>query len=176
MRDVSDGECVGWSADEKSIIPNAEALASYRYRESTRIETLPLVRRFERCYNRTAVRILLVDDDPSAARLYRAMLVNDGHQVVTLDSGIDAVEAAEREPFDLVITDFNMPGIKGDVTLSLLRARLPELPVVILTSETSPTVERRTRDAGAAAFLRKPCSAEVLARAVMRARKKPTAS
>jgi two-component system response regulator FlrC len=117
----------------------------------------------------------LVDDDPDAARLYRAMLASDGHEVVTLDSGIDAVEAVEREAFDLVITDFNMPGIKGDVTLSLLRARRPELPVVILTSEPSPTVERRARDAGAAAFLHKPCSADVLGRAVARTRRKPTA-
>lgn len=120
------------------------------------------------------MRILLVDDDPDAARLYRSMLVKDGHEVVVHDSGIDAVEAAAKQPFDLVITDFNMPGIKGDVTLSLLRQRVPDLPVVILTSETSPTVERRARDAGATAFLRKPCTADVLARTVARARKKPT--
>ena len=52
----------------------------------------------------SAVRILLVDDDPDAARLYRSMLVKDGHEVVVLDSGIDAVEVA-KQPFDLVITD-----------------------------------------------------------------------
>lgn len=124
------------------------------------------------------MRILLVDDDPAATRLYRAMLASEGHEVLVFDSGVDAVEAAEREGarLDLVITDFNMPGIKGDVTLSLLRARLPELPVVILTSEPSPTVERRARDAGAAAFLRKPCSAELLSRTVARVRKKPDAA
>jgi len=128
------------------------------------------------CYDRSAVRILLVDDDPAAVRLYRAMLVQEGHEVVVCDSGVDAVEAAGRDQFDLVITDFNMPGIKGDVTLSLIRARFPDLPVVILTSEPSPTVERRARDAGAAAFLRKPCSADLLARTVARSRKKPTAA
>ena len=128
----------------------------------------------ERCYNEQAVRILLVDDDPSSTRLYRAMLANDGHEVITVDSGIDAVEAAAAERFDLVITDFNMPGIKGDVTLSLLRAKLPDLPVVVLTSEPSPAVEKRARAAGAAGFLRKPCTADVLARTVERARKKAT--
>ncbi len=121
------------------------------------------------------MRILLVDDDPSATRLYRAMLINDGHEVVTVDSGVDAVETAASDHFDLVITDFNMPGIKGDVTLSLLRTRLPDLPVVILTSEPSPTVERRARAAGAAAFLRKPCTADVLTRTIERARKKGSA-
>jgi len=115
------------------------------------------------------VRILLVDDDPAAARLYRSMLLNEGHEVVVLDSGIDAVEAASAAPFDLVLTDLNMPGIKGDVTLSLLRARAPNLPVVVLTSETSTAVEKRARDAGATAFLRKPCPAELLVRTVARA-------
>ncbi len=128
------------------------------------------------CYNRPAVRILLVDDDPSATRLYRTMLVNEGHDVVALESGVEAVEAALRERFDLVITDFNMPGIKGDVTLSLLHARLPDLPVVILTSEPSAALEKRARDAGAAAFLRKPCSADVLSRTIARCRRPSTAA
>lgn len=124
------------------------------------------------------MRILLVDDDPAATRLYRAILANEGHEVLVFDSGVDAVEAAEREGarLDVVITDFNMPGIKGDVTLSLLRTRLPDLPVIILTSEPSPTVERRARDAGAAAFLRKPCSPELLSRTVARVRKKSDAA
>jgi CheY-like chemotaxis protein len=119
------------------------------------------------------VRILLVDDDPDATRLYRAMLANDGHEVVAVDSGIDAVEAATAQPFDLVLTDFNMPGIKGDVTLSLLRARIPTLPVIIMTSETSVSLEKRAREAGAAAFLRKPCTPEVLTRTVARVGRKP---
>jgi len=122
------------------------------------------------------VRVLLVDDDPAARRLYCAILVNEGHEVVALDAGVDAVEAATREPFALVITDFNMPGIKGDVTLSLLRARLPELPVVILTSDPSPALERHARDAGAAAVLRKPCTAELLKRTLARVAAKPRAA
>lgn len=115
------------------------------------------------------MRVLLVDDDPAATRLYGTMLTREGHTVVVLDSGVDAVEAAARDRFDVVVTDFNMPGIKGDVTLSLLRARHPALPVVILTSEASPQLERHARHAGAAGFLRKPCSADELARALARA-------
>lgn len=130
----------------------------------------------EKCYDGPAVRILLVDDDPSATRLYRTMLANAGHDVVTLDSGVDAVEAAARERFDVVVTDFHMPGIKGDVTLSLLRTRQPQLPVVILTSEASVTIERHARDAGAAAFLRKPCNVETLARTLSRVVRKSGAS
>ena len=42
------------------------------------------------------MRILLVDDDPAATRLYRTILTNEGHEVLVFDSGVDAVEAAER--------------------------------------------------------------------------------
>lgn len=117
------------------------------------------------------MRILLVDDDPDALRLYRTLLAKEGHEVVTFDSGIDAVEAAERERFDVAITDFNMPGIKGDTTLSLMRARSPKLPVVVLTSESADAVERKARAAGAAAFLRKPCPADVLARTLAKVKR-----
>jgi CheY-like chemotaxis protein len=115
------------------------------------------------------MRILFVDDDPAALRLYRTMLAKEGHEVVVFDSGVDAVEAAARDRFDVVLADVIMPGIKGDVALSLLHARDPALPVVILTSDASEALERRIRDAGAAAFLRKPCTAELLTRTLSRA-------
>ncbi len=119
------------------------------------------------------MRILLVDDDPADVRLYRAMLAAAGHEVVVRDSGVEAVELAGGERFDLVVTDFQMPGLKGDVTLSLLRVRLPSLPVIILTSDPSPALERRARTLGAAGFLRKPCSADLLGRTIDRAARRP---
>lgn len=117
------------------------------------------------------MRILLVDDDPNAIRLYRTLLVSDGHEVQTVESGVEAVEAVEASGdhgFDVVVSDFNMPGIKGDTTLSLLRVRAPWLPVVILTSEASDAVARRAHEAGAAALLRKPCAPELLRRTLAR--------
>jgi FixJ family two-component response regulator len=50
---------------------------------------------------------------------------------------------------------------------------MPTLPVIIMTSETSVSLEKRAREAGAAAFLRKPCTPEVLTRTVARVGRKP---
>lgn len=110
------------------------------------------------------VRVLLVDDDPDAARLYRAVLAGAGHAVVVCAAGVDAVETAARERVDAVITDFNMPGLKGDPTLTRLHARDPDLPVSLLTSELDPELQKRALAVGTSAFSQKPCVPTLLLR------------
>lgn len=111
-------------------------------------------------------RILFVDDDAAAQKLYRAYLQSEGYEVVTASSGLEGVEASERHDFDAVVMDLNMPGLDGWMAMSLIRARRPDVPTVVLTGDTGPDLEARARTAGAAAFLSKPCLPEVLIRAV----------
>jgi two-component system, chemotaxis family, chemotaxis protein CheY len=115
------------------------------------------------------LRVLFVDDDPAAARLYRSHLTADGHEVVVAHSGIEGVEATERGQFDVVVMDLNMPGLDGWMSMSLIRARRPKLPVVVLTGDTGKDLEARARTAGAAGFLTKPCQPDDLIRALKRA-------
>jgi two-component system chemotaxis response regulator CheY len=111
-------------------------------------------------------RILFVDDDPAAQKLYRAYLQSEGFEVVVASSGLDGVEASEKQAFDAVVMDLNMPGLDGWMAMSLIRARRPTLPAVILSGNTGADLEARARTAGAAAFLSKPCPPDVLVRAV----------
>jgi len=111
-------------------------------------------------------RILFVDDDPAAQKMYRAYLAGEGYEVVVASSGLDGVEASEKQAFDLVVMDLNMPGLDGWMAMSLIRARRPNLPTVILTSNTGADLETRAKNAGASAFLSKPCSPDQLMRAV----------
>ncbi len=111
-------------------------------------------------------RILFVDDDPGAQKLYRAYLQGEGYEVVTASSGLDGVEASEKQTFDLVVMDLNMPGLDGWMAMSLIRARRPNLPTVILSANSGADLEARARTAGAAAFLSKPSPPEALLRAV----------
>ena len=115
------------------------------------------------------LRVLFVDDDPAAARLYKSHLVADGHEVFIADSGIEAVEATERGQFDVVVMDLNMPGLDGWMSMSLIKARRPKLPVVVLTGEVGKDLEARARTAGAAGFLTKPCQPEALLRTLKKA-------
>ena len=115
------------------------------------------------------LRVLFVDDDPAASRLYKSYLSAEGHEVVIADSGIEAVEATERNTFDVVVMDLNMPGLDGWMSMSLIKARRPRLPVVVLTGDPGRDLEQRAKTAGAAGFLSKPCQPDVLLRALVRA-------
>jgi CheY-like chemotaxis protein len=115
------------------------------------------------------LRVLFVDDDPAAARLYKSYLAAEGHEVHVADSGIEAVEATERGQFDVVVMDLNMPGLDGWMSMSLIKARRPKLPVVVLTGEVGKDLEARARTAGAAGFLTKPCQPEALIRTLVKA-------
>jgi CheY-like chemotaxis protein len=119
--------------------------------------------------------VLVVDDDAATRRLYSAFLAKDA-EVVSADTGVGAVELIDQRPADVVIMDLNMPGLDGWMAMSLIRARCPQVPFVIVTSQTDPDLESRARHAGATGFLRKPVTADALRQAVDRALRTPKSS
>lgn len=79
-------------------------------------------------------RILVVDDEPFVCEAVRMMLAFDGHQVETADGGEAALKRLDSEKFDLVITDYAMPNMKGDQLAAAIKARDPQQPVVLITA------------------------------------------
>jgi len=79
-------------------------------------------------------RILVVDDEPFVCEAVKMMLAFDGHVVETAGSGKDALAMLDRAQFDLVITDFAMPAMKGDQLASTIKSRNPKQPVVMITA------------------------------------------
>jgi two-component system response regulator MprA len=79
-------------------------------------------------------RILVVDDEPFVCDAVRMMLAFDGHQVETASSGREALEVFDKGKFDLVITDYAMPAMKGDELAQAIKARVPGQPVVMITA------------------------------------------
>src|SRR5439155_5499351 len=78
-------------------------------------------------------RILVVDDEPFVCDAVKMMLTFDGHVVETASNGRDALAIFEVGKFDLVITDFAMPNMKGDELAATIKARSPKQPVVMIT-------------------------------------------
>jgi DNA-binding NtrC family response regulator len=77
-------------------------------------------------------RILVVDDESAMRELITAVLVGCGYQVDTAENGAVAWEALQAKPYDLLITDHNMPKITGVELVKSLRLAHMALPVVMV--------------------------------------------
>lgn len=109
-----------------------------------------------------AIKVLLVEDDRALREALADTLVLAGHDYVAVGSAEDALLAVAGETFNLVVSDVNMPGMDGHQLLGLLRARHPQLPVLLMTAHGA--VERAV-DAmrqGAADYLVKPFEPKAL--------------
>ena len=82
----------------------------------------------------SACRILVVDDEAMVCESVRLLLAYDGHQVETASSGLEALAKIESIVFDLIFTDFSMPGMKGDELAQKIKERDPKKPVILLTA------------------------------------------
>lgn len=82
----------------------------------------------------TPKRILVVDDEPFVCDAVKMMLQFDGHVVETASSARAALELFSPDKFDLVITDYAMPQMKGDELAARIRERAPTQPIVLITA------------------------------------------
>src|SRR5206468_5641762 len=79
-------------------------------------------------------KILVVDDEPFVCDAVKMMLNFDGHTVDVAASGKEALALFDPGKYDLVITDFAMPAMKGDELAAAIKARAPQQPVVLITA------------------------------------------
>lgn len=109
-------------------------------------------------------RILLVEDNPVNQLVAKGMLAKLGCQVQVATQGVEALEWLEREDFDLVLMDCNMPVMDGYEASRRIRqsGRWPELPIVALTANAMPEERERCRAAGMSDYLAKPFRREEL--------------
>jgi CheY-like chemotaxis protein len=80
------------------------------------------------------VQILVVDDEVTVRRALKMLLEHDGHEVWLVDSGETALERLAQRRFDLIITDFSMPGMHGDELVARIRELLPSQPIIMATA------------------------------------------
>jgi CheY-like chemotaxis protein len=80
------------------------------------------------------LRILVVDDERLVRESVNMLLSIDGHHVETATDGEDALGKLSAEKFDVVITDFEMPKMKGDNLAVAIKARWPEQPIILLSA------------------------------------------
>jgi type IV pilus assembly protein PilB len=109
-------------------------------------------------------RVLVTDDEPITRMLVKLLLEKQQYEVLEATNGRDAVEIASRERPDLLLIDLNMPEMDGYEAISRLRRdlSLAMMPILVLTGEEGPAVERRVLQLGADDYIVKPFDPEVL--------------
>jgi len=102
--------------------------------------------------------ILAVDDSASMRQMVSFTLRSAGFDVVEAVDGVDAFDKARARPFDLVLTDQNMPRLDGIGLTRRLRdcPGFKATPILILTTESSDEMKQAGRAAGATGWMVKP--------------------
>ena len=100
-------------------------------------------------------RLLVVDDSITARTLLQNILESAGYDVKTVPDGAVAFAALHTEPFDLVVTDVEMPKMDGFEFTKRVRAApvLTELPIVLVTAREAKEDREHGVDAGANAYI-----------------------
>ncbi|HEX6615170.1 MAG TPA: ATP-binding protein [Gemmatimonadales bacterium] len=117
--------------------------------------------------------VLVVEDEEGVREVVGRMLERLGFSVLTAEDGVAAVELMDLRPKDLaaVLLDLSMPRMPGQDALKHLKARCPEVPVVLMSGYTEQEVASKLvhDSGGAAAFLQKPFLPEDLSSVLRRA-------
>jgi CheY-like chemotaxis protein len=111
-------------------------------------------------------RILVVDDEPYVCDAVRMMLAFDGHQVQTASSGKEALTLFAKGKYDVVITDYAMPGMKGDELAVAIKSIAPEQPIVLITAYAEMFKSAETPLTGVDSIISKPFLLENLRAAI----------
>ena len=106
--------------------------------------------------------ILVVDDNPDDRKLFRRMLENAGYCVVEGSSGREALAVVEKTRFALMTLDLSMPDMDGFDVLRSVRARQPELKIVVVSGFLHGKMLEPAKSLGADATLDKDMTAELL--------------
>ncbi len=80
------------------------------------------------------IRILAVDDEQDALELFKDLFIKKGYDVQCVSSGLEALEIIDKIDIDAILLDIRMPVLDGIETLSKIKQKKPDIPVVMLTA------------------------------------------
>jgi len=116
-------------------------------------------------------RILIVEDSPTMRALLNSALedLEIPVKITEASSGFEALRCLPREPFDLIVTDINMPDINGLELVSFAKSNnaYRSIPLVIVSTEGAERDRERGLELGADAYLVKPFEPEILREVVV---------
>ncbi len=110
--------------------------------------------------------LLVVDDEKNYLLVLKELLADEGYEVLTAQSGADALAILNETELDLVVTDMKMPGMSGLELLEKLKQKDPQLPVVMMTAFGTVEKAVEAMKKGAFDYISKPFDNESLKKTV----------
>ncbi|HCH66189.1 MAG: hypothetical protein CL927_03800 [Deltaproteobacteria bacterium] len=123
--------------------------------------------------NEPPLRILVVDDNQTAAVAAAMLLRRDGHEVDVCHDGRRAIEALQKDSFELVLTDLRMEPVDGLAVVRAARACSPSVDAIVMTAFGSVDAAVEAMRLGAVDFMTKPVTADQLRQRVKDFRQSP---
>jgi two-component system cell cycle response regulator DivK len=114
--------------------------------------------------------VLIVEDNEKNRKLARKILEKKGYRTIEVETGEEGVEAARRDRPDIILMDYQLPGIDGIETFRRIRAdpAIPHMPIVAVTASAMPEDTARMKAAGFDGFETKPINIQQLLATVER--------
>ncbi|MDB5095238.1 MAG: response regulator [Candidatus Eremiobacteraeota bacterium] len=104
-------------------------------------------------------RVLVADDDPEICTLIKTILSKGPYEIVMCHDAESALVHIQRDaPYDMLISDFMLPGMSGIELIGRVRqnAVTARIPIVMISGHNNYAMDARAKSAGANAFLNKP--------------------
>jgi excisionase family DNA binding protein len=101
-------------------------------------------------------RVLIVDDEETVLNMFRKTFERASYDVDTAADGASAIERLREQPYDLLVTDLQMPGVGGLAVIREARRMTTSLPVVIVTGRSTEASAIEAINLGVSAYLTKP--------------------
>jgi DNA-binding NtrC family response regulator len=117
-------------------------------------------------------KVLLVDDEVEFLDTLSERMRTRGMEVATANTGVEALKKVEQEAYDVIILDLMMPGVDGLEALKILKAKRPELQVILLTGHATVEKGIEAMKLGAMDFLEKPADLSQLTEKIKKAQAK----
>ena len=107
-------------------------------------------------------KILVIDDEPNVRTLLEMRLRHQGYEVLIADNGRKGLQLYRQEHPEVIVLDLRMPELDGVTVLKEIRDVDLKQPVIILTGDMTPSVERQVRALGVSDFIVKGSSMNLL--------------
>jgi CheY-like chemotaxis protein len=107
-------------------------------------------------------KVLVIDDQPNVRALLDLLLRPKGYDVMLADNGWMGLRLYRQEHPDVILLDLNMPKLDGVTVLKQIRSVDLKQPVIVLTGDTNPEMERQVRALGVSEFIIKGFSLKAL--------------